>query len=120
MASLEEDMKLGDLSVDMPEHTGRLEGAMPYTLVLFALAAFAALVLWAVYAAMAGFNVDDMYTIQSKYIIAGNPDFTDQERDWFKNDYRAKTGYEGAVLGFLAIISYACVYGALKIAHRRR
>lgn len=120
MANLEEDMRLGDLSSDMPEHTGRLEGAMPYTLVLFALAAFAALVLWVVYASMAGYNIDNGQTLVQKIINASGEDLSQDENDWLRNSYREQVGYEGAVLGFLVIISYACVYGALKIAHHRR
>ena len=121
MANLEEDMRLGDLSSDMPEHTGRLEGAMPYTLVLFALAAFAALILWVVYASMAGYNQNDGISIVNK-ILGGlsADDLTQAEEDWVKNKFREQMGYEGAVLGFLVIISYACVYGALKIAHHRK
>ena len=124
MANLEEDMRLGDLSSDMPEHTGRLEGAMPYTLILFALAAFGALVLFVVYASMAGSNLDALVDLNEKQLGTdenGN-DYTlsTDEGNIIKDNYRQDIGYKAAVLGFLVIISYACVYGALKIAHHRR
>ncbi len=120
MANLEEDMRLGDLSSEMPEHTGRLEGAMPYTLVLFALAAFAALILWIIYATMAGANIDNGQTLVQKIINANAEDMSQDENNWLKNSYREQMGFEGAVIGFLVIISYACVYGAMKIAHHRK
>ena len=44
----------------------------------------------------------------------------ESEKDWITNHFRSKLGYEGAVLGFLVIISYACVYGAMKIAHHHK
>jgi hypothetical protein len=115
MATLEEDLKLGDLTGDMHEHTDRLAMAMPFTLILFALAAFAAAILWIVYASMAGFNLDE-YTNALETLHGNN--LTDPQKDWYRNSYREQLGYEGAVIGFLIIISYAVVYGALKIAHR--
>ena len=125
MSTLEEDLKLGDLTSDMPEHTDRLGMAMPFTLVLFALAAFAAAILWIVYASMAGTNLDDRNSLLTKQMF--NPakavddleEFTNDEKDFLKYQYREQMGYEGAVIGFLIIISYAVVYGALKIAHRK-
>ncbi len=132
MSTLEEDLKLGDLTSDMPEHTDRLGMAMPFTLVLFALAAFAAAILWIVYSAMAGYNIDDKINIEDKLIenmwhgaTAGSEpgaelkNLSDEQRDWLRNSYREQVAYEGAVVGFLIIISYAVVYGALKIAHRK-
>ena len=131
MANLEEDMRLGELNSDMPEHPGRLEGALPYTLVLFALAAFAALILWVVYGSMAGYNLENHQTALDKSltansksdaqkIIDGLEEFTQPEKDWVANSYREQMGFEGAVLGFLVIISYSCVYAAMKIAHHRK
>lgn len=121
MANLEEDMRLGDLSSDLPEHTGRLESAMPYTLVLFALASFAALVLWIVYAVMAGTSHSNLISIINKVIDpSGVVQLINDEENWILNRYYEELGYEGAVLGFLVIISYACVYGAMKVAHHRK
>jgi len=117
MATLEEDLKLGDLTGDMHEHTDRLAMAMPFTLILFALAAFAATILWIVYASMAGFNLDEYVNYLEK---KDNIVMSDQEKNWTINSYREQLGYEGAVLGFLVIISYAVVYGALKIAHHHK
>lgn len=119
MASIEEDMRLGDLAGDMGDHTDRLGWAMPWTLVLFALAAFAAAILWIVYAVMAGTSTDDLVTITNKHLPAGAAALTSTEENFVKNQFREQMGYEGAVIGFLIIISYAVVYGALKIAHRK-
>lgn len=94
---------------------------MPYTLVLFALAAFGALVLWLVYAILAGYNQNDSISIVNKILNSVSAlDLVQDEEDWIKNKFREQMGYEGAVLGFLVIISYACVYGALKIAHHKK
>ena len=124
MSTLEEDLRLGDLTSDMPEHTDRLAMAMPFTLVLFALAAFAALILWIVYASMAGFNLDERQNWMEKNLpldAAGQlKTLSDDEKNWIRDSYREQLGYEGAVLGFLVIISYAVVYGALKIAHHKK
>lgn len=122
MSTLEEDLRLGDLTSDMPEHTDRLAMAMPFTLVLFALAAFAALILWIVYATMAGYNMDERNNLINKFLDGlGVPeDLSNDEEEWLRNNYREQLGYEGAVLGFLVIISYAVVYGALKIAHHKK
>ena len=122
MSTLEEDLRLGDLTSDMPEHTDRLAMAMPFTLVLFALAAFASLILWIVYASMAGYNMDERNNILTKFLggLGVEEDLTSDEEEWLRNNYREQLGYEGAVLGFLVIISYAVVYGALKIAHHKK
>lgn len=121
MSTLEEDLQLGDLTSDMPEHTDRLGMAMPFTLVLFALAAFAALILWIVYASMAGYNLDERQNIIDKALAGlGADELLDDEKNWIEYNYREQLGYEGAVLGFLVIISYAVVYGALKIAHHKK
>lgn len=117
MASIEEDMRLGDLAGDMHDHTDRLGWAMPWTLVLFALAAFASAILWIVYASSAGINVDQLVSVTNKANSGTALDADDEE--FIKNSYREQMGYEGAVIGFLIIISYAVVYGALKIAHRK-
>lgn len=119
MASIEEDMRLGDLAGDMGDHTDRLGWAMPWTLVLFALAAFAAAILWLVYAVMAGTNTDELVSIANKNRTEGQQALTDEEENFVRNQFREQMGYEGAVIGFLIIISYAVVYGALKIAHRK-
>lgn len=116
MASVEEDMRLGDLTGDMKDHTDRLAWAMPWTLILFALAAFASAIVWIIYAALAGNNVDDAVGIINKQ---GNPDLNDDEEDLIRNRLRYELAFQGAVVGFLIIISYATVYGALKIAHRK-
>lgn len=122
MSTLEEDLRLGDLTSDMPEHTDRLAMAMPFTLVLFALAAFASLILWIVYASMAGYNMDERNNVLNRLLTAlGVPEeLSNDEEEWLRNNYREQLGYEGAVLGFLVIISYAVVYGALKIAHHKK
>jgi len=118
MASIEEDMRLGDLVGDMGDHTDRLGWAMPWTLVIVALAAFASAILWIVYASMAGLNMDDLVSLAKKQ-ASGDINFTANEEDFMINSYREQMGYEGAVIGFLIIISYAVVYGALKIARRK-
>jgi len=117
MSTLEEDLRLGDL--EMGEHTDRLGMAMPYTLVLFALAAFASAIVWIVYAALGGSSLDDW--VSHKESLHDPPQPLDEdEADAVKNDYRRSLAYEGAVVGFLIIISYAVVYGALKLSHHHK
>ena len=115
MSTLEEDLRLGDL--EMGEHTDRLGMVMPYTLVLFALAAFASAIVWIVYAALGGSNLDDW--VSHKETLHGQ-ELDEDEADGIKNDYRRSLAYEGAVVGFLIIISYAVVYGALKLSHHHK
>lgn len=114
-------MKLGDLDSDMKEHTGRLEGALPYTLVLFAMAAFGALIVWLIYAISTGYNLNDNESLIEKIIdLTGNTNLEDDEKDWLTSNFRQQAAFQGAVLGFLVIISYASVYAAMKIAHHKK
>ena len=123
MSTLEQDLKLGDL--EMGEHTDRLGMAMPYTLVLFALAAFSAAVVYIVYASMAGQKINDLVDLTEKLIHGHSDDpdvhaLTEDEEKAYKHQLRSQWAYQGAVLGFLMIISYAVVYGALKLAHHHK
>jgi hypothetical protein len=117
MANIEEDMRLGEMGMDMDGHTDRLGSALPYTLVIFALAALAALVIWLVYTILSMDKIEEHVTITEK--IAGTT-LTVDEKKQTKDKYREQVAYQGAVLGFLVIISYAVVYGALKISHTKK